>query len=68
MILLADEELLKIRSTWLTTDCPDGETATKIALERLRSMNKAQIKKVLREAKVKDISNTFRLALLEEVK
>ncbi len=49
MILLIDEEILEMRSTWLTTNCPNEVTATKIALERLREMNKAQLKKVVEE-------------------
>ena len=62
MIRLTDEEIKNthidyVYHAWYRDD-----------LVYIRELNKAQIKKILKKAKTKDISNTFRLALLEEVK
>ncbi len=62
MILLTDYAALEAsyknpaRADMMDRHCP-------LSYKRVA---KAQLKKVLKEAKAKDISNTFRLALLEE--
>jgi len=49
--ILTDEEIIKMRSEWLTTDCPDEETATQIALARLRGLLEAQAEITFKEGK-----------------
>ena len=56
MIQLTDEERLV-----------DNLPMEEVGYDYGKAVAKAQLKKVLKEAKAKDISNTFRLALLEEV-
>ena len=66
MIRLDDKEIEKIDTHCGMSEVDGSEPFTPYKYEH--HLLEAQIKKILKKAKPKDISNTFRLALLEEVK
>ena len=61
--ILTDEEIIKMRSEWLTTDCPDEETATQIALARLRGLLEAQAEITFKEGQKEGKKEVVELAL-----
>lgn len=66
MIRLTNKEIEKIDIHCGMSEADGTEPFTPYKYEH--HLLEAQIKKILKKAKTKDISNVYRLALLEEVK